>query len=123
VSSVREGLRVRVPAHVVFVTDSTGIRPEASYLLGELTQVLKDVPSARLTVLVYSDALDDSASTRAFTAARALAVEGLLQQQGVPGARLQAQGGGQAEPLGGNDTPEQRQANRRLEILISPLSF
>jgi len=114
---------VRVPATAIFTNDSPVIRPEGSYLLAQVTQVLEVATGTKLTVIVYGDSLDDPAAAYAFTAARALAVLNLLQQQGIAAQRLQSQGAGQTDPLAGNDTPEGRESNRRLEILISPLSL
>jgi len=118
-----DGLRVRMPAHEVFVTDSIGIRPEAQHLLEQLAQTLQPAAGIKLTIQVYTDSLDESAAARAFTAARALAVVAVLQSQGIASERLQSEGVGRADPLSPSDTAEGRSANRRLEILISPLSF
>lgn len=121
--AVHDGLRVRMPAQAVFLTDAVVVRPEAQYLFEQLSQILRATAGVRLTVEVYADSLDDAATARAFTAERALAVVGVLQSQGIASERLQSRGAGRADPLGSSDTVEGRSANRRLEILISPLSF
>jgi outer membrane protein OmpA-like peptidoglycan-associated protein len=118
-----DGLRLRLPASAVFVTDSLQIRPEGRYLLAQLAPLLNSAANTQLTVRVYGDSLDDSAAARGLTAARALAVTALLQEQGIAAERLKSAGAGQADPVAANDTPEGRRANRRLEITISPLSF
>jgi chemotaxis protein MotB len=38
----------------------------------------------------------------------------------VAGARLSAVGYGEYQPVTGNDTPEQRARNRRIELVLIP---
>jgi len=123
VSSANEVIRLRIPAAAVFADDATGIRPEGRYLLQRIAEVIKGVAGVNLKLVVYGDSLDSPANSRAFTAARALAAASVMQEQGIAIGRLQSQGAGPADPLAGNDTAEERRTNRRLEILISPLSF
>ena len=45
-----------------------------------------------------------------------------LAAQGVQSVRLQARGFGPDRPVAGNDTPDGRQQNRRVEIVLEPLT-
>jgi chemotaxis protein MotB len=49
---------------------------------------------------------------------RAINILRYFQQQGIPPARLSAIGFADYRPAAGNDTPEGRQKNRRIEILF-----
>jgi chemotaxis protein MotB len=49
---------------------------------------------------------------------RAVYILRYLQQNGIPPARLSAIGFAEYRPAAGNDTPEGRQKNRRIEILF-----
>jgi chemotaxis protein MotB len=53
------------------------------------------------------------------SAARAIAVVRFLQDQGVDPAKLAAAGYGEYQPIAGNDTPEGRAQNRRIEITLA----
>jgi len=50
--------------------------------------------------------------------ARATNVVRFLQDVGVPPERLVASGRGEYDPVASNDTPEGRQKNRRIEIML-----
>lgn len=53
------------------------------------------------------------------SAARAISVVRLLQQQGINGQRLRAIGYADSLPLQSNDTVEGRAANRRVNLVLS----
>jgi hypothetical protein len=50
---------------------------------------------------------------------RADSVKDFLGEQGVSLSSITAQGFGKAEPVATNDTPEGRQRNRRVEIVVN----
>ena len=54
------------------------------------------------------------------SARRATAVAGVLLEQGVAPSRVRSFGRGEDEPVATNLTPEGRQQNRRVEIIIRP---
>ncbi|HEV2205927.1 MAG TPA: OmpA family protein, partial [Candidatus Acidoferrales bacterium] len=47
------------------------------------------------------------------------AVREFLIEQGVAGSTVTAQGFGKTQPVASNDTPEGRQRNRRVELVVS----
>ncbi len=50
--------------------------------------------------------------------ARATNVVRFLQDVGIPPERMVAAGRGEYSPIASNDTPEGRQKNRRIEIML-----
>jgi chemotaxis protein MotB len=44
-----------------------------------------------------------------------------LQENGVDATRLSGAGYGEFQPVAGNDTPEGRSLNRRIEIVLLPI--
>ena len=46
-------------------------------------------------------------------------VRDFLAQQGVPGGSISARGFGKTQPAASNDTPEGRQQNRRVELVVT----
>jgi chemotaxis protein MotB len=61
----------------------------------------------------------DHANNWALSAERAGAVAAFLQEKiGVPPELLSATGFGPCRPIASNDTPEGRQQNRRIEIVL-----
>jgi outer membrane protein OmpA-like peptidoglycan-associated protein len=125
VSPTHEGLSVRLPAATIFAADSIVLLPEGRFLLDQLAQTLNGsgFVGTRLAIAVYDDLLGDPTPAHSLAAGRALAVVELLKQEGVAGGRIQIQSAPGTRTPVSNDTPEQRRADRRLEIQISPLSF
>jgi len=50
---------------------------------------------------------------------RAEAVRDYLVQQGISAPSIEAKGFGKTEPIASNETPEGRQQNRRVELVLS----
>jgi len=72
----------------------------------------------KLEIDGYTDSVGDSAHNLDLSKRRALAVQTVLVSQfGIDAARLTSNGFGQTKPIGSNDTPDGRAANRRVEFL------
>lgn len=61
-----------------------------------------------------ADSMNQTLSER-----RAEAVRNYLIQQGVPAGATSAAGFGKTRPVASNETPEGRQLNRRVELVVS----
>ncbi|BCO34553.1 hypothetical protein MHEC_09860 [Mycobacterium heckeshornense] len=72
-----------------------------------------------ITVNGYSDNTGDDAVNVSLSDNRANSVADFLIAKGVTGDRITAKGMGAANPVAGNDTPEGRARNRRVEIVVS----
>ena len=84
--------------------------------LNQIAEWLLQNPSVRVEVAGYTDASGRREAQVQLSQARAAAVRDYLVQQGVPAARVTAKGYGPASPRAGNDTPEERARNRRIEL-------
>jgi chemotaxis protein MotB len=51
---------------------------------------------------------------------RATSIAKILTKAGVPSKQLTASGKGEFSPLAPNDTPQNKQKNRRTEIIVTP---
>jgi outer membrane protein OmpA-like peptidoglycan-associated protein len=54
--------------------------------------------------------------------ARASSVARYLESQGVLAARIVSSGMGESNPIASNDTAEGRSLNRRVEIILTPIT-
>lgn len=68
-------------------------------------------------VIGFSDSSGIEASNKKLSAERAKTLVKFLVAQGVPAARLTAEGMGSAHPVADNSTPEGRAKNRRIEFV------
>lgn len=103
---------------IYFDTGSDGIRPESSPTLKEITQMLTEHPDLKLAIEGHTDNVGAAASNQTLSEKRAEAVrQALITVYKIDGARLTAQGLGATKPAMPNETPEGRQANRRVELV------
>ncbi|HTU64964.1 MAG TPA: OmpA family protein [Steroidobacteraceae bacterium] len=103
---------------VLFDTGSDRIRPESTPTLKEMGAMLKEHPDLKLVIEGHTDDVGAAANNQSLSEKRAAAVrEYLVATYGVEKDRLQAKGFGASKPSAGNDTPEGRQQNRRVELV------
>lgn len=120
----REGdlLKITLKGDLTFDTNKTDVKPG---LLGELeriAQVMVQYPDTRITVSGHTDSVGDERYNQDLSERRAEAVKVLLVDRGVGADRIRTVGYGENMPVAGNDTPEGRRMNRRVEIRIDPVA-
>lgn len=107
---------------VLFETGSTELSQRGRELLAQIAPVLSRVPND-IRVEGHTDnvPLDRAGYTNwNLSTDRAVAVLNLLHEaHGVDPARLVAVGYGEFRPISGNESPEGRAANRRVEIIVA----
>lgn len=103
---------------IYFDTGSDRIRPESSGTLAEIAAMLSEHPDLNITIEGHTDNVGDAAANQKLSDARAAAVvQALSGGYKIDAARLKSVGFGASKPAKPNDTPEGRQANRRVELV------
>ncbi len=122
---VRRGrMVVQLPSEVLFESARSELKAQGKTTLAEVARILKTMRNRPFQVAGHTD--DDAISTQRFpsnwhlSAARAIEVVGFLISQGMDPKQLSAAGYGEFDPVAGNDTPEGKAKNRRIEIVIQP---
>ena len=110
-------LLITLDSGILFDVDKYDVRPEAERALASLDTVLKeaDVKAFEIDGHTDSDASDEY--NQALSEKRANAVKDFLASQGLT-SEITIIGYGESRPVASNDTPEGKQKNRRVEILI-----
>ena len=117
-------LVVRMASDIVFAPGATRIKEEARAALTELAQTLATFGDRRFQVMGHTD--DRPIRSARFpsnwelSTARAVEVLKLLVENGVKPEAISAAGNAEYDPLGGNETAEERTTNRRVEIVFLP---
>lgn len=119
------GLVVTFIAEVLFDSGKAKIRPEAYKVLNKVAKVItKKVADRNIAVEGHTDnepiKYSGWKSNWELSTARATSVLHYLEDKGTLPKRLQATGYGEHRPVASNDTPEGKQKNRRVEIIILP---
>ncbi len=106
---------------VLFGTDMARLNPDGMRTAQKLADVLQQNPQRTVMVEGFTDSTGTSAHNQELSERRAAAVSGALLQMGVAPGRVTTQGYGEAHPIAANDTAENRQWNRRVEIVLSDI--
>lgn len=120
-----EGRMVVVLAtDILFASGSAALSKDGKAAIAEVTQVLASIPKRSFQVDGHTDAVPIATaqfpSNWELASARALTVLKTMLESGMPKERISAASFADARPVGSNDTPEGKAANRRIEISIVP---
>jgi len=100
-----------------FDVDKATIRPESMGTLNMIVKVLNDNPDLKFEIDGHTDNTGNTAHNLTLSQQRAASVEAQLESMGISASRLSTKGYGDTKPLGGNDSPEGRANNRRVEFV------
>jgi OmpA-OmpF porin, OOP family len=105
---------------IYFDTGSDKIRPESSGTLSEIAEMMKEHSDLKLVIEGHTDNVGDAAANQTLSQKRAAAVVAALSAApySVEADRFKSIGFGASKPAKPNDTPEGRQANRRVELVV-----
>ena len=118
----REGnlLKITLKGDLTFDTNKTDVKPGMYDELDRISQIMVQYPDTRITISGHTDSVGDETYNQGLSERRAEAVRALLVARGVNPSQIQTVGYGESMPVAGNDTPEGRRLNRRVEIRIDP---
>lgn len=114
-------VEVEIKTSILFPSGSALLQQEALPILSEIAKILKDFPNP-IRVEGFTDSIP--INTLAFpsnwelSAGRAASVVHLFTKEGVEPRRMAAIGFGEYRPIADNSTPDGRNKNRRVVILI-----
>ena len=104
---------------VLFDSGKFTLRPMAREKLAKISGIVLAYPSLKLTIEGNTDSVGTETFNQELSERRAEGVRSYLTQQGVPETSTTAKGYGKNQPIASNDTPEGRQQNRRVELIVS----
>jgi outer membrane protein OmpA-like peptidoglycan-associated protein len=104
---------------VLFATGRAELTAGAESRLSRVAQFLARNPNQTARVEGYTDSTGGSQTNLRLSEQRAYAVRDALVRYGVDPRQVEAAGFGAAQPVADNSTQAGRQANRRVEIVIS----
>jgi len=122
-------LSINMVDKILFNSGSAKLNDAGQKVLMQVGNAIKNVSGKRIWIGGHTDNVpispslrDTFASNWELSTARATAVARFLQEKvGIPGDKLIAAGYAEFQPIADNSTPEGREQNRRIEILLVPL--
>lgn len=124
VSVTRNGndITLNMPGNITFATNSSDLRPDFAGTLHSVALVLKEYDKTILEVAGHTDNVGSDQYNQELSQRRAQSVATYLESQGVLARRMMTVGAGESRPVASNDTEEGRQANRRVELTLEPVT-
>jgi type VI secretion system protein ImpK len=112
---------IRINNRGMFASGSATVEPRFVSLLTRIGAALKDEPGT-VQVIGYTDNQPihtvQFPSNFQLSAARAEAAKAIIAAAIGDPSRLTAEGRGESDPLNKNSTPEEREENRRIEVVL-----
>lgn len=124
VSVARNGdnITLNMPGNVTFATNSSDLSPAFFSVLNSVGKVLAEYEQTVVEVAGHTDSTGSDAYNQGLSERRANSVSSYLSAQGVIPQRLITLGMGEKRPIADNASEAGRQANRRVEITMVPVT-
>lgn len=116
--TVEKAIVAKAFSNLEFATGNDVIKAESFSSLDELAKLMAKKPKWRLKISGHTDNQGLAAANLKLSQKRAEAVKKYLIKKGVSEDRFKVEWFGQTVPIADNKTPEGRQKNRRVEMLI-----
>ncbi len=100
-----------------FDVNKTTLKPESMGPINKIYQLMNKKPDLKFSVEGHTDADGDDAANQTLSEGRAKVVMEKLIEMGISKDRLSSKGWGESKPIAGNDTPEGKANNRRVEFV------
>lgn len=124
---IRNGkVYVSLAEQLLFKSGSVKVDPKGVSALQQLAKAIKDQNDLQIMVEGHTDNVPISKKSTYMqdnwdlSVMRATSITRILTKAGVPTSQIVASGKGEYFPLASNDSPQNKQKNRRTEIIITP---
>lgn len=115
-------LALTMPSGITFAQSSATIQPAFYTALNNVAATLVEYPSTAVDIRGHASSEGDRGFNQRLSQQRADSVRAYLVNQGVQPVRMTATGMGIDYPVADNSTEAGRVQNRRVEIILTPVS-
>lgn len=106
-----------VTTGIKFDVNKSTIKPESMGTINYVVKMMVDHPELKFSVEGHTDSDGDENKNFALSESRAKSIREKMIELGVAPDRLTTKGLGESKPMAGNDTPEGKAQNRRVEFV------
>jgi len=122
VTRMGNNITLNMPGNVTFATNSSDLSPAFFDVLNSVGKVLGEFNKTVVEVAGHTDSTGSDSYNQSLSERRAGSVSSYLTSQGVAQQRIITVGMGESRPVADNTTDSGRQANRRVEITMVPVT-
>ena len=122
VTRMGNNITLNMPGNVTFATDSSDLSPAFFDVLNSVGKVLKEFDQTVVEVAGHTDSTGSEDYNQSLSERRAASVSRYFSAKGIAEQRLLTVGMGELRPVADNASVDGRQANRRVEITMVPVT-
>lgn len=124
VSVTRQGNNIilNMPGNITFATDSADITANFYPVLDSVGLVLNEFNKTYVDIIGHTDSTGSRQYNQELSERRAQSVARYLTSRQVVPQRMIVRGMGQDSPIASNNTAQGRAQNRRVEIILTPIT-
>jgi outer membrane protein OmpA-like peptidoglycan-associated protein len=123
VTRVGDNITLNMPGNITFATNSADLNAGFFEVLNSVSLVVNEYEQTVIEVAGHTDSTGSDAYNQQLSERRAASVASYLRTRNVLGDRIIEVGMGETRPIADNATDSGRQANRRVELTLVPLTF
>jgi outer membrane protein OmpA-like peptidoglycan-associated protein len=123
VTRVGDNITLNMPGNITFPTDSSNLNAGFYEVLNSVSLVVNEYEQTVVEVAGHTDSTGTNVYNQQLSERRAASVAAYLRTRNVLGERIIEVGMGEERPVATNDTDSGRQANRRVELTLVPLTL
>lgn len=120
VAAIGGALRLNIDSAVLFDTGKYELKESATSELERLLEAIGEIPEGTIIVEGHTDNVGSPQSNLKLSENRAQQVAAYLKENLSASYKYAIKGLGESQPVAPNDTDENKQRNRRVEILVLP---
>jgi outer membrane protein OmpA-like peptidoglycan-associated protein len=122
VTRVGDNITLNMPGNITFATDSADLSSDFYDVLNSVSKVLNEYNKTVIEVAGHTDSTGSDTYNQSLSERRAASVAAYLKSQKIMSERVITVGMGESRPVADNASSEGRQANRRVELTLVPLT-
>ena len=122
VTRLGDDIVLNMPGNVTFDVDQSAVKSNFYPVLNSVGLVLNEYDKTLIDVNGHTDSTGSVEYNMGLSNRRARSVADYLTSQGIAGERVFTQGFGPHYPVADNATAAGRQLNRRVELILKPLT-
>jgi chemotaxis protein MotB len=115
---------LKLPSGILFPSGSANLSKDGQAAIGEVAAILGEFKDRRFMIAGHTDSVPIKShkfkDNWDLSTARAVTIVEFMVKAGFDAKNLAAAGYGEFDPVAPNDTEENRQLNRRIEIILVP---
>ena len=123
VTRIGDNITLNMAGNITFATNSADLSPAFFDVLTSVSKVLAEFEQTVVEVAGHTDSSGSDAYNQSLSERRAGSVAQYLQSQGIINERLLTIGLGESMPVADNSMSSGKQANRRVEITMVPVTM